>query len=116
VHTEVVAMDLIAKSFSFSLVVAFFFSFGWYGYFVNRLWGTPEYGGKRYLLACAKALSTGLLLFLAIFLARTTNTAEETITFGLIFAAPFLLLGWFAHRWRYRRGERRIRDGVNNSS
>jgi hypothetical protein len=40
---------------------------------------------------------------MGLFLARSISTAVETITLGLIFAAPFLLLGWFSHRWRYRR-------------
>ena len=102
-HIEAVTMDLVATSLSFSLVVALFFSVGWYGYLVNRLWATSGYGGKPYLLACTKVLLSGLLLVMAIVLARTIDTPEETITFGLIFAAPFLLLGWFAHRRKFRR-------------
>jgi hypothetical protein len=95
-------MELVGKCLSFTLAVAFFFGFGWYGYLVNRLWGTTEYGGRRYISACLKALSTGLLLLMAILVARMTNTTDDAITLGMILAAPFLMLGWFAHRWQFR--------------
>jgi hypothetical protein len=101
-------VDVVLGCLAFALVIAFFFLFGWYGYLVNRLWGTSEYGGRRYVRACLKAFSTSLLLFMAIYLAHATDISDEKIKAGMFFATPFLLLGWFMHMWRHRRAGRKL--------
>lgn len=96
-------MRLVAQYVALSLAIGFFFGFGWYAYLVNKLWGTTEYGGKRYVRACLKAMATSALLFIALFVARQANVSENSIATGLLVAVPFVLIGWLAHRWRYQR-------------
>jgi hypothetical protein len=98
-------MTAILEGVSFALVATFFFGFGWHFSRVTRLWSTREYGGPTYIASFMKAMSSGVFLFVGVYLAAYLEIPDARRDMGMLICIPFAVVGWVWSLTHYRRRE-----------